>query len=144
MDRRKGIVSTIALTSFLFCGMTAPQQCSQPKNNGHGVAIAVAAVAVVAVGTVVLVAVHESHHNLKGCVYNDNDGLHLQEGDATKKYLLSGATTHIKPGDVVRVHGSKVKKEKGSTDDQMFVVQELKKDYGLCPAQPAPAPVGQP
>jgi hypothetical protein len=140
MDRRKGIVSMVALTSFLFCGMTAPQGCDN-NNNGHGTAIAVTAVAVVAVGAVIVIAVHSSHHNLKGCAYSDKDGLHIKDGDTAKDFVLTGATPNIKVGDVVKVHGSKVKKPKGEAGDQTFVVEKLSKDYGVCPAPDPAAPV---
>jgi len=145
MDRRKGIVSMLALTSFLFCGMTAPQQCNSNTNNGHGTAIAIAAVATIGVGTAIIIAVHSSHHNIKGCAYSDKDGLHIQDGDTTKDFVLIGATPNIKVGDVVKVHGSKVKQKKGETGDQTFVVEKLSKDYGVCktpptPGAPAPAP----
>jgi hypothetical protein len=143
MDRRKGIVSMVGLTSFLFCGMTAPTQCAQPKDNSHGGVIAGVAVGAVAVGAIVIIGVHESHHNVKGCASSDKDGLHIQDGDTTKKYLLTGVTPNIKAGDLVKVHGSKVKKEKGAAGDQTFVVEKLTKDYGVCPAQSA-ANAGQP
>jgi hypothetical protein len=136
MDRRKGIVSMVALTSFLFCGMTAPQQCNTNTNNGHGTAIAVGAIAAIGVGTVVLIAVHSSHHNIKGCAYSDKNGLHIQDGNTMKKFVLTGATPNIKAGDIVRLHGSKVKMAKGATGDQTFVVEKLSKDYGVCAAQP--------
>jgi hypothetical protein len=138
MDRRKGIVSMVALTSFLFCGMTAPQQCN--TNNGHGTAIGVGALVAVGVGTAIIIAVHSSHHNLKGCAYSDKDGLHIKDGDTTKDFILTGATPNIKVGDVVKVHGSKVKQAKGVTGDQMFVVEKVSKDYGVCGAQPATTP----
>jgi hypothetical protein len=139
MDRRKGIVSMVALTSFLFCGMTAPQGCDN-NNNGHGTAIAVTAVVAVGVTAAVIIAVHSSHHNLKGCAYSDKDGLHIKDGDTTKDYVLTGATPNIKVGDVVKVHGSKVKKNKGEAGDQTFVVEKLSKDYGACPAPVAATP----
>jgi hypothetical protein len=136
MDRRKVTVAVIALTSFLFCGFNGPQQC-QTKSDDHSKAIIITAVAVAATGTAVAIGVHTANHNIKGCVTSDKDGLHLQEGDTARKYVLSGATPGIKEGDLVRVHGSKVKKAKGVNSDQIFVVDQLKKDYGLCTAQPA-------
>jgi len=131
----------VGLTSFLFCGMTAPQQCNTSSNNGHGTAIAVAVVAGIAVGTVVIIAVHSSHHNIKGCAYSDKDGLHIKDGDTAKNFVLTGATPNIKVGDIVKVHGSKVKQTKGEPGDQTFVVEKLSKDYGVCAAQPRDAVV---
>jgi hypothetical protein len=139
MDRRKGIVSMVALTSFLFCGMTAPQQCNTNQNNGHGTAIAIVAVSAVAVGVVAVVAVHESHHNIKGCAYSDKDGLHIQEGDTTKDFALTGATPDIKVGDLGRLHGAKLKKKKGDMGDETFVVEKVVKDYGVCKTPPGVA-----
>ena len=60
------------LTVFLLCGATAPQQCTPAKTQSSSdagiVAAGVAVVAVVAIGTVVLVEVHKSHHQVRGCV----------------------------------------------------------------------------
>jgi hypothetical protein len=140
MDRRKGIVSMVALTSFLFCGMTAPQQCQTKQSDSHGTAIAVGAVVAVGVGVAIIVAVHSSNHTIKGCAYSDKEGLLIHDGDTDKKYILTGATPGIKAGDKVRVHGSKVKNAKGDKGDQTFVVQKVTKDYGVCPAQPAAQP----
>ncbi|HEY0796040.1 MAG TPA: hypothetical protein VGD64_09690 [Acidisarcina sp.] len=93
-----------------------------------GVIVGVGAV----IGVGVALEVSHSHHILKGCASSGPNGLELQTG--TKNYLLSGATTDIKPGDIVRVHGSRVKQQKHSTADQTFSVEKLNKDYGPCKA----------
>jgi hypothetical protein len=49
-------------------------------------------------------------------------------------YSLVGAVATIKPGDRVRVSGKKVKKSVGPTPQ--FLVDNLSKDYGACPATP--------
>jgi len=87
------------------------------------------------VAVVVLVAVNHSHHTLNGCVVSGPNGLHLQTGDS-KSYLLDGDAASIKPRDRVKIHGSKIKKTKDSTGDQVFKVEKLSKDYGPCMASP--------
>jgi hypothetical protein len=139
MYRRTGIVSMIAVSLFLFCGQTAPVQCSGSigPSKGEVIGVGVAAVGVVTIGTVVLVHVHNSHHTIKGCVVAGPSGVQIQSGTGSdmKTYTLSG-DTNVKVGDLVKVHGNKVKKVKNSTDDQTFIVEKLNKDYGPCTTTP--------
>jgi len=141
MIRRTGILSMIALSIFLFCGQTAPQQCAdnQPPPNHTGAEVAgIAILTGVVVGTIVLVHVHNSHHRVQGCVTATPDGIRvLNEGDQ-KTYMLKGVTSDLKVGDRVKVHGDRVKQNKGDTGDQVFVVEKLNKDFGACKI---PAPV---
>jgi hypothetical protein len=53
-----------------------------------------------------------------------------------KTYALAGVTENIKVGDLVRFHGSKVRKVKDSTGDQTFAVQKISKDFGPCTVKP--------
>ena len=80
--------------------------------------------------------VQNQHHTLKGCLFSGPSGLKLRTSDSTI-YTLEGHSGTIKVGDRVKLHGSKLKKAKGSTDDQVFVVEKLSKDYGSCPADVA-------
>ena len=142
MYRRTGIVSMIAVSLFLFCGQSAPVACNAPQqqigpSKGEVIGVGVAAVGVIVIGTVVLVHVHNSHHTIKGCVVAGPSGVQIKSGTGSdmKTYTLSG-DTNVKVGDLVKVHGSKVKKVKNSTDDQTFIVEKLNKDYGPCAATP--------
>ena len=142
MYRRTGIVSMIAVSLFLFCGQTAPVTCNASQerigpSNGEIIGIGVAAAAVITIGTVVLVHTHNSHHTIKGCVVSGPAGIQIQSGSGAdmKTYTLAG-DPNIKVGDMVKVHGNKVKKVKNSADDQTFTVEELNKDYGPCKATP--------
>ena len=140
MYRRTGILSMIAVSLFLFCGQSAPVACNQQQigpSKGEVIGVGVAAVGVVVIGTVVLVHVHNSHHTIKGCVVAGLSGVQIQSGTGSdmKTYTLSG-DTNVKVGDLVKVHGNKVKKVKNSTDDQTFIVEKLNKDYGPCTATP--------
>lgn len=139
--RRNGAVGFVCLTTYLLCGATAPQTCqpSQSSNigpsDGQVIAAAVGVVAVIAVGTVVLVEVHKSHHTVKGCVSTGPRGVEVTTvEDKPKTYVLDGETAKVKVGDLVRVHGDKIKKAKNSTEDQVFRVEKISKDYGPCPA----------
>jgi hypothetical protein len=139
MYRRTGIVSMIAVSLFLLCGQTAPVECkgSIGPSTGEVVGVGVAAVGVITVGTIVLVHVHNSHHNIKGCVVSGPSGIQIKSGTGSdmKTYTLAG-DTNIKVGDLVKVHGNKVKKVKTSTDPETFTVEKLNKDYGPCTTTP--------
>jgi hypothetical protein len=134
------------LAAVLLSGATAPQGCNQQSfgnigpSTGEIVGAAVGVVAVVVIGTVVLVEVHNSHHIVKGCVLAGPSGLQVQDMNNTHLYNVTGVTTGVKIGDVVRLHGNKQKKVKGEPD-QGFVIQKIDKDYGACKVTPAPAGV---
>jgi hypothetical protein len=137
MFRRTGIFSMVAVSLFLFCGQTAPATCNNAQigpSKGAVIGTGVAVVGVIVIGTVVLVHVHNSHHNIKGCVVAGPKGVEIRTDDS-KNYALTG-DTNVKVGDLVRVHGSKIKKVKNSTDDQTFMVEKLNKDYGPCKTTP--------
>ena len=148
MFRRTGLVSMTCLAAFLLSGATAPQSCAPPPQStgsigpstGEIVGAAVAVVGVVVVGTVVLVEVHNSHHTIKGCVLAGPGGLQVQDMNNTHTYNVSGVTTGVKVGDVVRLHGDKQKKIKGDPG-QGFVIQKINKDYGACQVAAAPTSV---
>jgi hypothetical protein len=101
------------------------------------IGVGVAAAAVITIGTVVLVHNHNSHHTIKGCVVSGPEGIQIQSGSGSdmKTYTLAG-DPNIKVGDLVKVHGDKVKKVKNSTDPQTFTVEKLNKDYGPCKTTP--------
>jgi hypothetical protein len=138
----------VALSSLLLCGATSPTSCSSSSNSGltlgpsNGeIGAAVGIVAGVAVGTVVLVEVNKSHHNLKGCVTTGPDGLTLHSEGNSKVYALTGVPANVKVGDVIKVHGSKSKGQKDSAGDQDFAVEKMNRDYGSCKALLAPPAV---
>jgi hypothetical protein len=89
-----------------------------------------AGVAGIAAVTTIL-AVNHSHHTLTGCIFQGPEGLRLQSGHS-KIYNLEGDAESIKVGDKVKLHGSRVKKAKGSHGDQAFKVEKLNKNYGPC------------
>jgi hypothetical protein len=145
MYRRRGIICLVALFSFLLCGATSPNGCTSSSSqqsigpsNGEIIGAAVGIVAVVVVGTVVLVEVNKSHHNLKGCVTAGPDGLTLHTEGNGKTYALTGVPANVKVGDVIKVHGSKSKGQKDSAGDQDFAVEKMSRDYGPCKALLAP------
>jgi hypothetical protein len=134
--RRTGVVGMIGLSVYLLCGaQSSPQACQQQRigPSGGQVAAGVAIVAAVVVGTVVLVEVHKNHHRVKGCVFDGPSGIELRTGgDTPKVYSLAGDASKITVGDMVRLHGNKVKKTKDSAGDQTFTVEKITKDYGPC------------
>jgi hypothetical protein len=146
--RTKKIVS-ITLAS-LVCGAGfgvtgcnyngAPIQSSSGGFGPSGAQVTAAAIGVgaVVVGTVVLIHVQHSHHNVKGCVFSDQNGLQVQTQGDVKTYALTGETASIKVGDLVQFHGSKIKKAKGSAGNQTFTVEKISRDYGPCKLNSGP------
>jgi hypothetical protein len=140
MIRRSGVVSAVALSSFLLCGATAPTSCTSGSSGNIGpsegevVGAAVGVVAVLVVGTVVIVEVNKSHHRLKGCVTAGPNGLELRDTGNQKIYALNGVTANVKVGDIVQVHGSKQKASKNSAGFQDFKVEMMSRDFGPCQA----------
>jgi hypothetical protein len=143
MRYRRGIVVFVVLSSLLLCGATSPSGCNSSQDQigpskGEVDGIAVGIVAFIVVGTVVLVEVNKSHHNLKGCVTAGPDGLTLHTEGNNKVYALTGVPANVKVGDVIKVHGSKSKGKKDSAGDQDFAVAKMSRDFGPCKALLAP------
>ncbi len=143
MHNRRGVVAFVALSSLLLCGATSPSGCASSENQigpskGEVDGIAVGIVAAIVVGTVVLVEVNKSHHNLKGCVTAGPGGLTLHTEGNGRTYALTGVPANVKVGDVIKVHGSKSKGKKDSAGDQDFAVEKMRRDYGPCKALLAP------
>lgn len=138
MHRRSGIIAFAALSSLLLSGATSPSTCSSGSignigpSGGEIAGAAIGAGAAIAVGTIVLVKVHNSHHTIQGCVTAGPGGVQVQNKGDKKMYTLTGMTSNVKVGDVVKVHGNKEKRQKNSTGDEEFVVQKINKDYGPC------------
>jgi len=128
-------VTAVAVLAALLC--SGATSCTKTQ-----VGLSVAAIAAVLVGTTVGVtyAVKNHNHTLQGCLFSDAGGLKLRTSDGAV-YALKGDGAGVKAGERVKFHGSKVKRAKGdSTGDQVFEVQKLNKDYGLCPATFATSP----
>jgi hypothetical protein len=144
MRHRGGIVCFAALSSLLLCGATSPTGCNTTPqkpigpSTGEVVGIGVAVVATVVVATVVLVHVHNSHYSVRGCVTAGPGGLKVYENGSGKVYALTGVTANVKIGDVIKLHGAKIKGQKDSAGDQDFAVESINRDYGPCKALPAP------
>jgi hypothetical protein len=105
------------------------------------IVLSTTAIAAVVVGTTVGVTYAVKHHNhsLQGCSFSGADGLKLRTSDA-RVYTLKGDSAGVKAGDTVKLHGSKAKRVKGDSGDQVFLVQKVNKDYGPCPANAAASP----
>ena len=142
--RRFGIAAFAALAVFLCSGATAPTGCPSGgqigPSEGEVVGAAVGIVAVIAVGVVVLVEVDHSHHTLSGCVVTGPNGLELITSDS-KRYQLDGSAASVRVGDRVKFHGSKVKKTRDSSGDQVFKVEKMNKDCGPCNVSATPAAI---
>lgn len=85
------------------------------------------------IGIGIYYAVHHNH-SLNGCAVSGANGLQLQNKGDQQTYALVGAVDAIKPGERVRVSGKRVKKTAGPTPQ--FLVEQMSKDFGACPATP--------
>ena len=133
-------LSTLALVLTGCCAPNAPncQNESIGPSEGEVVGAIVGVVAVVGVATAVIITADHTHHNIKGCILTTPAGLEIADANTRKRFLLSGATSDLKDGSLVRIHGSREKKPHGSASDQGFVVQSLTKNYGACTMSPPP------
>ena len=150
--RRTEKIIAIALASLVCCVSVGPTACTNGLNDknfsfgptrGQITAAAVGISAAAAVTVVVIVEVHRSHHTVKGCVSSGPNGFQVQTQDDAKTYALAGNTANITVGDLVRFHGTKEKKVKGSAGDRTFTVEKISRDYGPCKVsagQPAKPP----
>lgn len=129
---RRALVCVLCL-SLLPTNIPARASSSlQTDVNGIvGGAIAISAAIVV---VAVVLVVHHKPATVKGCVASGRNGLELTDGSDKLTYELAGATSDLKPGEVVKVKGKK-KHGKGGAPST-FTVKELSKDYGACPATP--------
>lgn len=138
LNRKFGIAAFGCLAVLLCSGATAPTGCTSNSSSdsigprqGEVIGAAVGVGAAIAVAVVVLVEVNHSHHSLSGCAISAPNGLELQTSDS-KSYALVGDAARIRVGDRVKLKGSKVKKTKDTTGDQIFRVAAINKDYGPC------------
>ncbi len=146
--RRPEKMVAIALASLVCCVSFGPTACTNGPGQSSigsfgptGAQVTAAAIGVggAVVATVVLIEVHRSHHTLKGCVSNGQNGLEVQPEGEPKAFALAGDTANIKVGDMVRFHGAKEKKVKGSAGNRTFTVEKINRDYGPCKLSPAPS-----
>jgi hypothetical protein len=148
VKHRFSITALAAITAFCCLGaatdangQNAPRARSADNVLQHDVnAVVGGSIAITgAVAAVAIVfAVNHDHHTLKGCVSSGPNGPELQTSDS-KTYSLEGDSSAIKVGDMVKFHGSKVKKVKDSSANQVFIVEEMKKNYGPCHVTAVPA-----
>ena len=133
---RFGVVTLTALAVIFCSGATSPSGCNSSSSSigpsgGQVAGAAIGIGAVVAVAIIVPVEINHRHHTLKGCVFSTSGGFELRTSDG-KTYALEGDSSSIKAGDMVQLHGSKVKKTKDSNGNDVFRVEKLKKEYGPC------------
>src|SRR5215469_17914387 len=134
-------VATFSLLLSGCCGPNDPncRNFNIGPSEGEIIAATVGIVAAVGVTTAVVIEVEHSHHNIKGCTFNSPDGLEIEDAGTHKKFMLTGATSNLREGNLVRIHGSLAKKQKDSATNRVFVVQNVKKTYGACTVTPPTA-----
>lgn len=109
-----------------------PAKASTDLNTqANEIAAGILAVAATIVVVGVVLVVHYKPATVKGCVVSGRNGLELTNDSDKLTYELTGATSGIKPGEVIMVKG---KKKRGKdTASRTFTVKGLSKDYGVCP-----------
>jgi hypothetical protein len=139
MNRHTKAVSTLASLSVLLGGCCEPgYRCENTgigqlgPSKGEIVGLSVGVAAVSALVVVASVEAGRNRHILKGCVSTGPDGLQLTRDSDKKVFSLLRAPADVQPGEKVKLHGTKQKKQKGSTGNQQFVVQRVAKDFGRC------------
>jgi hypothetical protein len=134
---RQRITALAGLVALVCSGATS---CTRTQ-----VALSATAIGVVVAGTAVGVSYAVKHHNhtLQGCTFSDAGGVKLRTSGA-KVYTLKGDSASLRAGDSVSLHGSKLKKAKGDSGDQVFEVQKLNKDNGPCSTSVAAYPARTP
>ena len=133
----------IALVSLACCTTTGLTGCgNDPLGNqdvggfpGKGTVIGIALGVGAGVAAATIIAVHHSHHTVKGCILSGPNGLEVQE-NASSTFELTGLTKDVKVGDRYRLNGSKLKKAKHEPGNRTFLVDKVGKDYGPCVATP--------
>jgi hypothetical protein len=131
----------IALVSLACCTTVGLTGCNNNLGNqdiggfpGKGAVIGIALGVGGGIAAVTIVAVHHSHHTVKGCVVSGPNGLEIQE-NSNSIFDLTGLTTDVKVGDRYRLNGSKLKKAKHTPGNRTFLVDKVGKDFGPCPAK---------
>jgi hypothetical protein len=128
------------LAAALVCALTfvahGEAQSSTPiggvtKGDVVWIGVAVAAIGA-GIGIGIYYAVHHNH-SLTGCAVSGANGLELQNKGDQQTYALVGAVSGIKPGERVRVSGKRAKKSSGPAPQ--FIVEQVSKDFGPCPAR---------
>jgi len=122
---------------LVFLSPTTPASASTSlQTQGKEIVAAGVAVAAAVVVVVVVVALHYRSASVKGCVATGPNGLELKTEDSQLTYELTGATSDVKPGEIVKVKGKKKPAHAGTNPG--FEVKQLNKDYGACLATAKP------
>ena len=132
---RNKILANAVVCALLVTAATEPAVANSIPTKSDVVWIGIAVGAIGAgIGIGIYYAVHHNH-SLTGCAASSANGLELQNKGDQQTYALVGAVNGIKPGERIRVSGKRVRKSAGSTPQ--FLVEQLSKDFGPCPANPA-------
>jgi hypothetical protein len=113
---------------------TPPSKAETLKTIGDQIVIGIVVASVAIVVAVVLVVRHEASY--KGCVSSSPDGLEFTSQDGQPTYRLSGDTTTLRPGELVRLKGKKKSAKSSGGNRPTLIVTRIGKDYGACPAHP--------
>ena len=121
-------VLIIAL-SFALCVPVEAQNSGKIVSNGTIAGVIVGVVAGVAV--VAIVAIHYSKkRTVTGCVNSGPNGLTVTDENDKQVYALAGDTAGVKPGERMRLQGSKITSNGGKPLG--WDTRKINKDFGVC------------
>ena len=132
IGRWQRLATAIACCFAIAAATQAKAQIGVSKADVAWIGVAIGAIGA-GIGIGIYFAFHHGH-SLTGCTVSAANGLQLQNNSDQVTYSLVGAVATIKPGDRIRVSGKRLKKPTGPTPQ--FLVDNVTKDYGACPATP--------
>lgn len=125
------------LLCLLFLPTNEPARASTDLNTqANEIVGGIVAVAAAIVVVAVILVVHYKPASVKGCVTSGPNGLELADNADKLNYQLTGDTSNLKAGELVKVKGKKKLGKHGTSST--FTVTKLSNDYGACPATPNP------
>lgn len=128
------LVASLIIAILVACRPAEAQIGPPIVSKGEVAGIIIGVVAVAAVVTVGVVYAVKHKPSITGCAVAGSAGLTLANEGDSQKFVLTGDTAGIKPGDRVKIQGKKQKATAGAS--RGFTVLKLKHDYGACPARP--------
>ena len=129
----------ILALSFVLCietqgqtrGITPPGGFKGPPGLSSGELAGIIAGVVVGVVVVVVLVVHYSKkRTITGCVSSGPDGMTVTNEGDKQVYTLSGDTGGVKPGERMKLQGSKLKANTGKP--LIWDTKKISKDFGVC------------
>ncbi len=119
------------LIVVLSVGLATPAWADKLQTEGDEIVIGIVAVGAAIVVATVLIIHYSKKRAITGCVMSGESGMTLTDEKDKQIYMLSGATTGIKPGDRMKLQGKRAK-PKHPDKTLVWETRGVAKDYGVC------------